>query len=141
LQSSKSHRTQDGASVGNVISDATPAIGLIRWWAHRDKQQTRYAYVTSFSQDPIVAWQIEADGKLTPVSEDAWIAELGQLPFAYFVNQRNADSDLHRQVDRNLLRDPAALAFLPSADGDFSKSRSKKNGFTLNGLSGSSDAA
>lgn len=61
------------------------------------------------------------DGTVTPDDEDAWIVELGRRPFAYYVNQRNADNNYGMPIDRKLLADATVLAFLPSSDGDLAK--------------------
>jgi hypothetical protein len=118
-----SHKTLDGAPVGEVVDDAARSIQSVRWWADRDKQEAGYSYADAAAPQSrhFVIWEVGADGVVTPLSEEAWVAELGRMPFAYFINQRNIDAGDKQHVDRRLIDNPRALAFLTTADGNLAQ--------------------
>jgi hypothetical protein len=115
----RQHQTRDGANVDAVVASAGPGIQIVGWWASRDDQEAGFAYLAYPAQDRhVVSWQISQDGTVTPDADEAWIVDLGRAPFAYFVNQRNADNGVRWVVNRRMLGNPAVLTFLPAADGN-----------------------
>jgi hypothetical protein len=121
VAATRQHQTRDGANVDAVVAGAGPGIRILGWWASRDDQQAGFSYLAYPGQDRhVVSWQVSQDGTVTPATDEAWIADLGRAPFAYFVNQRNADNGVRWVVNRRLLGNPAVLAFLPAADGNLS---------------------
>jgi hypothetical protein len=117
----ESHKTRDGAQVGEVIADSSRRIPSLRWWADRDKSEAGYSYIDTGQSRHFVIWEVGVDGTVTPLSEEAWVAELGRVPFAYFINQRNADAGNTQYVNRQLIGNPKALAFLGTADGNLAQ--------------------
>jgi hypothetical protein len=115
----RQHQTRDGASADAVVASAGPGIAFLGWWADRASQEAGFAYLAYPGQDRRdVSWRVSQDGTVTPDADEAWIVDLGRAPFAYFVNQRNADNGVRGVVNRRLLGNPVVLAFLPGDDGN-----------------------
>jgi hypothetical protein len=116
----RSHKVQDGSTVADVVAFTGRALRSVKWWADPSSSQAGFSYIDDPSQDPrhphSVAWEVAADGTVSPYSDDARIIELGRLPFAYIVSLHNATTGSRLPFNPRLLRDPAVLAFLPSSD-------------------------
>ena len=125
----QSHQTKDGSAVGDVVGNAAGGIRALGWWADQDKQEAGYTYTdyTAPKERHFVIWDVGADGTVTPLSEEAWIVELGRLPFSYFINQRNLDDGAKQYVDRRLIGNPRALAFMATADGNLAQIFAQKH--------------